>query len=497
VDDGNGLNKLLVRVALPPDGEFYAPTFHMDSAANQLRGVSGRVLGKVPKPSHDGLGRLRLVAQRWGRQLYKTVQADLDVMPNRYTGSKRKRYLEALDRLEMSGLTVRDAYCNAFVKAERFNGHEKEDPDPRMIQFRGAKYCVELASYLQPGEHQLYRSSFASRGVVRSRNIAKGLNQRQRAALLLEKLSRFDSPVVVSLDASRFDKHVDIELLRIEHSLYACFNNSPRFAWLLSLQLVNKVFTKLGMKYVAKGRRMSGDMNTALGNCVLMLLMVVAFCQQLSLERYDALDDGDDCLLIVEEADLHKVLDRVTDEFLEFGMEMKVECVARIPEEVVFCRSRPVNLGSSWVFVRDYRDIISKALSGIRHWQDAKYRARVIKAVGMCELSLNSGVPVLQEFSLALLRNTRDVEFDVKYLSDGLRARWCKEKHRRETPITEEARDSFCLAFGVDHARQLELERYFSQWVFNNDGLVHWGAEWTSSWQPEQSFVERTFWKNA
>jgi hypothetical protein len=76
------------------------------------------------------------------------------------------------------GVNKRDAYVNCFVKPERFDGHAKKDPDPRAIQFRGSKYCVELASYLQPGEHQLYKTRFASKGVPPTRNIAKGLNQR-------------------------------------------------------------------------------------------------------------------------------------------------------------------------------------------------------------------------------------------------------------------------------------------------------------------------------
>ncbi len=500
-DDGSRAEKLLVRVALPPHEEFYAPTFHPDNATNQLQSALGRVMGEVPKPSPAGIASLMRTAKLWGRTIYPVTQQDLSVMPNRYSGNKKKRYLEALTALETSPVVARDARCTAFVKAERFDGAEKRDPDPRMIQFRGSKYCVELASYLQPGEHQLYVTKFGSRGVPPTRNIAKGLNQHDRAMLLLTKMSHFDNPVVLSLDGSRFDKHVDIELLRVEHFLYRHFNRCKRFAQLLSLQLVNYCATKLGLKYKVKGKRMSGDMNTALGNCVLMLLMLVTFCLELNLTKFDSLDDGDDCLLIVEEHNLQLIESMIFQKFLAFGMEMKVDGVARRMEDVVFCRSRPVEYSpGQWKFVRNYRDVVSKSLCGIRHWNDPVYRERVIKAIGTCELSLNSGIPVLQAFAVAVLRNTQHVAFDVKYLSDGLRSRYNRESHHevRERPINDECRLSFYRAFGVSIEHQLELESFFNSWKFDIRAKpLYWGQEWTRDWIPEQSYVERSNWQNA
>lgn len=492
-DDGSGLKRRLVRVALPPHEEFYAPTFHPDCAANQVRAVVGRVIGVVPKPSKEGISRLHETCKLWGRTLYKTAQAPLEDMVNRYHGAKKARYERALERVHSTGVNHRDAYINAFVKPERFDASAKVDPDPRAIQFRGSKYCVELASYLQPGEHQLYRTKFGSKGVPPTRNVAKGLNQRDRAMLLKQKLSHFEDPVVISLDASRFDKHVSKDLLRVEHRLYSFFNSSRRFAWLLSLQLVNKCFTKLGMKYIADGRRMSGDMNTALGNCVLMILMLVTYLLHIAIDKFDILDDGDDCLLIVEGADYPRVADTVHSEFLHYGMEMKVDGVARRMEEVVFCRSKPIEIThGNWTFVRDYRDVVSKALTGIRHWYDPKYRRRVIKAIGTCELSLNYSVPVLQAFACALLRNTSDVAFDEKYLSDGLKARWRRESLRSQPgPITLEAREQFSTAFGCSVHRQLELEEYFHNWTYSEGDIVEWGVEWDSDWIPFQSLVER------
>lgn len=501
MDDVGSIEKKLIRVSLPPFEEFFSPTFHADSSANQIRSVVGRVLGVVPKPTTGGIALLTRVAALWSRTLSPTVQDPLDEMPNRYTGGKRSRYLAAYEAICVTGATVRDSYCNAFVKPERFDGYEKRDPDPRAIQFRGPKFCVELASYLHPIEQQLYITKFGSAGVPPSRNIAKGLNQQDRAMLLRAKLANFDSPVVLSLDASRFDKHVSQELLVVEHGVYKACNRSRRFAALLALQLVNKVFSKLGFKYTARGRRMSGDMNTALGNCVLMLVMIVAYLTLIRLGKFDTLDDGDDCLLIIEERDLELVSSTIFAEFLNFGMEMKVEGVSRSLASVVFCRSSPVEYAPGlWKFVRNYRDVVSKALTGIRHWDNRKYRDRVIKAIGTCELALNSGVPVLQAFALALLRNTEGEAFDSKYLPNGLRIRFDRELRAHSVkplPIQECGRESFETAFGVPFARQIELEAYFDTLVFSKAEIVFWGREWDNDWIVEQSFIEREAGQNA
>lgn len=493
--------KTMVRVSSPWIPGVFQPYFHYDCIHNQLRSIVGRVAGPVVKPSADGLALLRVAAEHLGRTLPKTQANDLFDMPARYTGAKRARYERAAEALCAVGLYAKDAFCKMFVKAERIDGTVKKNPDPRAIQFRGSRYCVALAAYLHPIEHALYLTDFASRGVPKSRNIAKGLNSVQRAEVLAEKLRFFQSPVVLSLDASRFDKHVSKQLLVVEHSVYLASNPAPQFAALLVMQLVNTIFTSLGLKYRVEGRRMSGDMNTACGNCVLMLLMLYAFCElSLRLSRWDCFDDGDDCLLIVEARDVDTVRARLAPEFLKFGMEMKVESPVDSLHKVVFCQSSIVEYEPErFKFVRDYRNVISKSLCGIRHWQDPHYRRKVLRAIGTCELVLNLSVPVLQSFACAILRNVGGGAYDLHYAPDGLRARASRDARAlgvdlskiAPRPIKECARSSFELAFGLSPSEQMDLERRLDAWEFEIDGLAHWGGEWSvHDWLPSFSNVE-------
>jgi hypothetical protein len=482
--------KTMVRVASPLIPGVFQPTFHHDCWHNQVRAVLGRVIGPVIKPSFLGIARLKDSALRFASRIPHCPAQSIWDMPARYSGGKRKRYEEAVEKYLKFGISASDAFCNMFVKSDRFDAHEKENPDPRAIQFRSAKYCVALAQFLQPIEHHIYTMTGCSEGVPESRNIAKGLNSVQRAEVLRDKLSHFRSPVVLSLDASRFDKHVSVDLLKIEHSVYTSVNPHFHFRKLLSMQLRNKVYCRTGLKYVASGRRMSGDMNTALGNCLLMLIMVHAFCSHLKLTTWDCFDDGDDCLLIIEEEDLALVQTTLVPHFKDYGMEMKLEHVARSIFEVVFCKSSVVEYADARLkFVRDYRAVISKSLCGIRHWQDPNYRTKVLRAIGICELVLNLGVPILQSFALSLIRNVGKSN-DISLASDGLRSRVSRDlrglglslSEVKPRPITDVARVSFATAFNCPIDEQLFYEEFFDNWAFRVEDALHWGDEW---------FVER------
>jgi len=398
----------------------------------------------------------------------------MEDMPARYSGNKKKRYEAALNMINHTGLTRRDASIKMFVKPERFNPASRVNPDPRAIQFRAAKYCVVLASFLHPIEHHIYNLNCASSGVEPSRNIAKGLNSVARAELLIRKASQFDRPRFVGLDASRFDKHVSDRLLEIEHSVYLRSNPDPLFRQILSWQLKNTGFSNLGLAYKVVGRRMSGDMNTAAGNCLIMLIMLKAFFK--GMKKWDCLDDGDDVVVIVEEESLDWVLKCVHPAFLQFGMEMKVESVANTVHEVVFCRSMVVEYHPQrYKFIRDFRLVMSNALCGIRHWDDEVYRRRVINAVGTCELVLNLGVPILQSFAVAILRNTPTTKaLDLELAPEGLLARTKRDLRLlgieladlRPHPIMPCARASFAAAYGVSEIEQITWERRLDSWTF-------------------------------
>lgn len=481
----------ITRVAIPNIMNTYQPFTHANCPENQLKSFVSRVAGLVPHPTPKSLKELRLQAKLLALRMPTTVQSDLYEMPNLYSGAKRKRYMEAVENYLNYNITKRDASIKFFVKADKLNPVEKVNPDPRAIQFRDPKYCVVLGSYLKPIEHHIYLTKFGCKGVHPSRSIAKGLNALERGQLFMNKVAQFTDPVFVSLDASRFDKHVSYELLQIEHHFYTLCNPDPIFARLLSWQLINKGYSDLGMVYRVRGRRMSGDMNTAAGNCLLMLLMVTTYFRLISVNKYDVLDDGDDIVVIIERTSLPTVETTVKNIFETFGMSMKVEGIVDDPYKVVFCKSNIIEYDlNKFKFVRSPTDVMSKSLCGTKHWSNLIYRRRVISSIATCELFLNLGTPILQAYAVALRRNVGG-NFDPQYLPDGLLCRLHREERSHgkisETiepvPITSYARDSFYRAFGISSLEQIRLEEQLSAWTFDILNTTHIGIEYDPRWE--------------
>jgi hypothetical protein len=107
--------------------------------------------------------------------------------------------------------------------------------------------------------------------------------------------------VVVGLDASKFDQHVGTHLLKWEHGIYEhLYPGDGALADILREQLRTRgiILCDDGIiKFRVPGSRCSGDMNTALGNCLIMTAMVITYCRQRSI-ACSIIDNGDDCLII-------------------------------------------------------------------------------------------------------------------------------------------------------------------------------------------------------
>ncbi len=484
----------VARVTDVPGG--FLPFAHHDCIHNQIAALRNRVLGATPQPTAEGLAALHKQRRRITRVMPNVMPQELYDMPYSYGGAKRNRYIRAADQLLEEGLKRKDGDVEMFVKFEKLNSVAKSNPDPRAIQFRKPKYCVAVAQYLKPIEHLVYQMRGDGTYLPGSRVIGKGLSQVERAKLLKFKLGGFVNPRVLSLDASRFDKHVSDKLLEVEHAFYLDLCPNDEFRRLLSWQLVNHGKTTRGIRYVARGRRMSGDMNTALGNCILMILMVSAFMDG---KKYDILDDGDDCLLIVEEELLQWVRDHIFDAFLQFGMQVKVEGVASCLEQVEWCQSRPIEYEvGKHKFVRDPAKVLSCALGGTKYTEPGA-RPRLVNTIGMAELVLNLGVPVLQEYAIALMRNSGTKqhlvldEVDPMYFRvfRELRAFGLRHLQRIDPrPVTTEARLSFAAAFGWSVELQIEIEEFLKGWSFNlsGDDILTEDID-VSSWLPNYTSV--------
>jgi hypothetical protein len=402
---------------------------------------------------------------------------------------RHKRYLRALETLKLRSFTPADAKVSAFVKSEKFNPADKVNPNPRMIQCRNPRYNILLGQYLRPMERRIY-GLLSKRG---HRCIAKGLNSFERARLIQEKWACFDEPVCFSLDASRWDKHITAEVLKVEHSVYTWMNSDPFLATLLKFQLGNNCSTRDLVEWFAD-TRMSGDLNTALGNCLLMCIMIHAVMRLLGID-FEILDDGDDCLLFCDSKHANVLRSRLPSLFLQFGQELKLENEAYSLEDVVFCQSKVITTPDGPRMVRNWRKVLSHGTSGTQHWNAPSAVPGMLNAVGHCELALNAGIPIIQPWAISLIAMSGGRRLrDGCAVDAGLKIRTAVDLgagdrfdevvyHSAPKPIAMSTRLSFERAFGDSPAEQVAYEDILYKWRIKSFVAVDIPSELAADWE--------------
>jgi len=215
--------------------------------------------------------------------------------------------------------------------------------------------------------------------------------------------------------------------------------------------------------------RFSGDMNTSLGNCLLMCAMVWVWVHRQGI-RARLANNGDDCVVIMERKDHVRFNEGLREYFRGLGFTMKVEPAVDVLEKVEFCQSHPVFDGSKWVMVRNHRSAMAKDCVSLHSLTTPAVYNKWRSSVSKCGLSLTGGIPCQQAFYQAMGRGAGDVGLDqdptIENMGMRLMANGMVRKTREPTP---ESRLSYWLAFGVTPDQQEALESHYStiepRWV--------------------------------
>lgn len=448
---------------------------HENSLANVMRGLRERVfavedkgiLVPTPKPEEGAFKCL----EPFGRQLCRVIGTlspwDYEQFVESYTGAKRVRMQEAVESVLVNRCTKRDALLRTFVKAEKLNLTKKPDPAPRVIQPRDARYNVEVGRYLKPAEHRIYEGIASIFG---GPTVMKGYNAQEQGEMLQQMWGEFHSPCAVDLDASRFDQHVSADALRWEHSIYNSLYRDRELAKLLKWQIHNK-----GIAYTAEGRvtyqvegcRMSGDMNTALGNCLLMCALVYTYAKERGI-RIRLANNGDDCVVFMNAQDRNMIVGGLKEWFLARGFNMKVGDIVYDLEKVEFCQTRPVFIDGAYRMVRSPAVAMSKDVVNLHPGEGriSDYLAW-LDCVACCGESMSAGVPILQQFYQTLKGIPGKRGKVVEYQKSGMRY-LARGMHGRTTSISEESRYRMWLSYGFTPDEQIVIENKLSLFKFDH-----------------------------
>lgn len=425
---------------------------------NVLRGLYERVLlrvsgGVAHLPVQPTMGVFDARLGRFRSRLVGLVPSCRPVTRQQfvemYVGRKRAIYERAAASLGIRGLNKSDAYMSSFVKCEKLEEKiKKPDPAPRMIQPRSPRYNVEVGRYLKPMEKKLCKGIAEIWG---GPTVMKGLNARGQGEAMRGMWDEFVRPVAIGFDATRFDQHVSVDALKFEHSCYEVLTALParsKLRRLLKMQLLNKGFARCPdgtVKYAVEGRRMSGDMNTGMGNCLLMCAMMWAFARMLNIKARLA-NNGDDCVLFCERSHLPRIQAACDTFFREFGFVMEVEEPVFEFEKVSFCQTQPVNAGG-WVMCRVPMTVMDKDLVSVLDLPNCFQKWAM--AIGECGGALCAGVPVLQSFYQMLRRHGKAGKTQNHPWMDSGFAMLRGDMALKVCAVTPEARFTFWKAFGM------------------------------------------------
>lgn len=393
---------------------------------------------------------------------------------------KRKVYENALKTYIKEGLAPSKSQVKSFIKAEKVRLTEsKPDPAPRIIQPRSPEFNLIFGCYIRPVEKLIYKAIDRLFGRP---TVVCGHNAAQQAEMLRsawdEISCRGGKPVALSLDLSRMDQHISVPALRWEHSIYrSLFANDPMYStldWCLqqTIKNVGRCYVNdasgrpVKVSYKKSGSRMSGDMNTSLGNklimCGLLYSFFIGVCGMEPRKDVNVVDNGDDCVVIMSDVAYERyhtgigerVLEKthltVEEWFETMGFTLKVEGIVTKFDHIEFCQTQPCWIDDRWIMVRGLKALAKdayclKPMDVLTKWMSQ------VKGGGM---STYGSVPIYSAYYDSLPGNCatkRDLLYGtgMYYLSDGMTSR---------NVVTPENRIQFWETFGITPREQEVIE---------------------------------------
>lgn len=452
-------------VALPMLTARGVPYTHTNSVGNVVFTVRERVLGRTqdgewnPTIQPEAGAFQHPMLRRFRERVVDCAgRHSLPLSPEQFCesmrGQKRARYMQALESLRSNPVRRRDSNPSVFIKPEKWF----EWKAGRAISARDPRYNISVGVFLKPVEHVLYQ---AVDQVYGSATIMKGYTPERRAAVIKGHWDSFRDPVAVGQDFSKFDQHISQAALRWEHGFYlGMYSNDRTLQTLLSWQLRNRCYANCNdgrVRYETNGGRMSGDMNTAMGNCLISAGLLWAYSQEHNI-KIRAVVDGDDSVTFLERADLERYSRGIVEWMRVRGFILTTEAPCYSISAVEFCQSRYFG-GTRPTMVRNPLKAVTQ--DHVWVYREGVQHADILAATGLGGLSLFGDVPVLSAYYHALSRASPNGLRTLRRMDRE--ASWLREAgfSGKRTEVTEDSRYAFWESWGITPGEQRAMEAFF------------------------------------
>lgn len=426
---------------------------HEHTVEQERRTLCNRHLFATPPPALKSKewAQLRKVLRRLTDEIGHVPRASAVTVVQHRSAMKRQRFGRGMETYLRRGVFHKDSLITEMQKLEFYESTKIEEKEDRGIQYRSPIYNAALARHLHYIEPSVYRHLKNPDGTP---VVAKGYSPIERGLIIDAMAQRFSDPIFVLADHSRFDAHVNEHLLQEEHAAYLRMRGyHPELKTLLRWQRASKGATAGGIRYSVRAKRMSGDLNTALGNSMLNWAMLQSFVE---LHELDAsiLLDGDDSLMILERQQLPDLAQHCK----AFGMSTEVDIVDDI-RHAEFCQSRLVYTKRGPVMVRNPWKTLDVMTKCPRQVSPPERALAVLAATALGELMQAPGIPVI---SVAAASLARYASTTPEFITPD---EWARFQVYNTTQIDElvddAARLEMELTWGMTVSEQLALEAHY------------------------------------
>jgi hypothetical protein len=427
-----------------------------------IQGVKKRLLSTRPVLNKERLGRLRAFVRRWlSENLSPLARSDV-LEPEAWIEqcnqpqSRKEEYLEALKR-------VRSGDCNGLQKRRKIKTFMKDEgymewKYPRSINARCDEMKVLVGPIFKAVEKRLFSNPWFIKKVPR-RDWPKYIQERCGRAGVSCFASDFSS-----FEASFTPDVMEAIEMELYHYMLSDIAFEEELELIESLVDTNQL-ENAGFAARVKGRRMSGEMNTSLGNGFSNKMVNLFVLDEKGCTDVCGVIEGDDGLFVFNGPV------PTSEDYLDLGFEIKLEEHSAYNEAsfcgVVFAEEAGHNL------IDPYKILASCSWTCRDYWAASDSTLRMLRiSKGLSYLAQNPGCPVVQSIALWMLRT---VNYDPKekdsVLSWVLTQRSFDYWQRRI--VTETAKTTSIKPLEIHMASRLLIERKFGMSVGEQIRLEH------------------------
>jgi len=412
-------------------------TVDSNDSATVIAGILGRMGRKLPRSDPCVLRKFKAFVAAYVEANYPVLTSLLSfeewLSETNYSEARKKELRDCL-HFNRGVCSYKDAQrVKSFVKTETYEDFKL----PRLINSR----CDLFKAITGPAFKSIEKVAYEDPCFV------KHVPVKDRPALLLEMM-RAGARYMVT-DFTAFESGFTPAFMRsCELILYGhMLRNFPDIRRLICKTIpgVNKCSMRNGISYKVKGRRMSGDMCTSLGNGFANMMMFKFLMQG---RDFKLLVEGDDgCAAIYDDGPLP-----TAEDYAKLGFSLKVEVVSN-PGHSKFCGV----FCEDGVGMRSPQSVFQKL-----EWSchavgaSAKRKKALLAASALSLIHELPSCPVLRAYADNVLKRVGKVK--PLFVDDG----WHERRYDFDVPQFREslaARSFFAESFGVSIEEQRFCEK--------------------------------------